>query len=80
MKSKVLTGLVIIGLLLLPTRSGISIGRIDDPLLFATHCYQEPVNQYQRSKSIGCVSDSQNNIYVAGVHYGNIDKIGRAHV
>jgi len=70
MKSKMLTGLVIIILLLLPTRSGISTGRVDDPLLFATHCYQEPINQYQRSKSICCVNDSQNNVYVVGVHYG----------
>ena len=70
MKSKVLTGLVIISLLLIPTRSGVSTGRVDDPLLFSTHCYQEPINQYQRSKSIGCVNDNQNNVYVAGVHYG----------
>lgn len=68
MIKKILTSLVIFSILLLP--SGISIGRVDDPLLFATHCYQEPVNQCQRSKSIGCVSDSQNNVYVAGVHYG----------
>ena len=68
MKRKILTGLVIFSILLLP--SVVSVGRAEDPLLFATHCYQEPVKPNQRSKSIGCVSDNQNNVYVTGVHYG----------
>jgi|GEM_PF-4345695 len=68
MKKKILTGLVIFSTLLLP--SGMSVGRAEDPLLFATHCYQEPANPKQRSKSIGCVNDNQNNAYVAGIHYG----------
>ncbi|MDD4663460.1 MAG: stalk domain-containing protein [Caldisericia bacterium] len=69
MKRKILTGLVIFSTLLLP--SGMSVGHAEDPLLFTTHCYQEPVKPNQRTKSIGCVSDIQNHVYVAGIHHGS---------
>ncbi len=68
MKRKILVYLLLISIL--QFHSAYSVNLIEDPLLFSTHCYQEPVKPNQRSKSIGCVSDNQNNVYVTGVHYG----------